>query len=65
MLLSPTPVAGRAVRCIPDALLPSVALERVTIKRFMLALVVAAAAVPRSDSDSPVGFVIAASLDPG
>jgi DNA-binding PadR family transcriptional regulator len=36
-----------------DALLPSVALERMTIERFMLARVVAAAVVPRSAAVSP------------
>jgi hypothetical protein len=37
----------------PDAFLLSIALERVTIERFMLARVVAAAVVPRSAAESP------------
>jgi hypothetical protein len=41
-----------------DAFLLSIALERVTIKRFMLARVVAAAVVPRSAAESPGTFVV-------
>src|SRR5215813_6701605 len=41
-----------------DAFLLSIALERVTIERFMLARVVAAAVVPRSAAESPGTFVV-------
>jgi hypothetical protein len=41
-----------------DAFLLSIALERVTIERFMLARVVAAAVVPRSTAESPGTFVV-------
>ena len=41
-----------------DALIPSVALECMTVERLTLALVVAAAAVPRSAARSPGTFVV-------
>src|SRR5215813_1804740 len=52
--------AARAARTMleGDAFLLSIALERVTIERFMLARVVAAAVVPRSAAESPGTFVV-------
>jgi hypothetical protein len=41
-----------------DALLLSVALKPMTIEHLMLALVVAAAAVPRSAAESPGTFAV-------